>query len=59
MRAEQFSADCASVQLREVNASDTPEMRKLLVAHKTFFAKKRNVKKTLWPQALLHRSPHA
>lgn len=33
------------MQLREINAEDTPEMRALLAERKAFFAKKRNVKK--------------
>ena len=45
MRAGQFSADYASMQLRDINAEDTPEMRALLAAHKAFFGKKRAVKK--------------
>ncbi len=45
MRAERFSADYASVQLREINAEDTPEMRALLAEHKALLSKKRTVKR--------------
>lgn len=45
MRAEQFSADYLSIQLREIGAEDTPDMRGALSAHKKFFSKKRNVKR--------------
>ncbi len=45
MRAERFSADYASVQLREINAEDTPEMRALLAEHKPLLSKKRTVKR--------------
>lgn len=45
MRAGQFSADYASMQLRDISAEDSPEMRALLASHKPFFSKKRNVKK--------------
>lgn len=45
MRAERFSADYASVQLREINAEDTPEMRAILAEHKALLSKKRTVKR--------------
>ena len=44
MRAKSFSADYASIQLREIGAQDTPELRRALADHKRFFAKKRNIK---------------
>ncbi|WP_144744503.1 BREX-1 system phosphatase PglZ type A [Enorma burkinafasonensis] len=44
-RAQAFSADYLSVQMRELNAADTPEMRNAFSAHKAFLAKKTNLKK--------------
>lgn len=44
-RSESFAADYASIQLRELNAVDTADMRAVLNAHRTMFAKKSNIKK--------------
>ncbi len=44
-RSQSFSADYASVQLRELGAPDTPEMREALQAHRAFLAKKTNMKR--------------
>lgn len=44
-RAQQFSADYVSVQMRELNATDTSQMRTAFTAHKAFLAKKTNLKK--------------
>lgn len=44
-RAASFAADYASIQLRELGAADTADMREVLRAHKAFFAKKTNIKK--------------
>lgn len=44
-RSPSFAADYASVQLRELGAADTADMRAVLRAHKAFFAKKTNIKK--------------
>ncbi len=44
-RAERFSADYASIQLRELGAPDTPEMRSALRARKAFLAKKTNARR--------------
>lgn len=46
-RSAGFSADYASVQLRELGAPDTTEMREALQAHRTFLAKKTNVKRIM------------
>lgn len=56
MRAERFSADYASVQLREINAEDTPEMRTLLAEHKALLSKKTHRQAPLRAAHLLHRS---
>ena len=45
VRAEQFSADYASIQMRELGAPDTREMRDALRSRKAFMAKKTNVKR--------------
>ena len=42
-----FSADYASIQLRELGAADTPEMRSELKARKRWLSKKTNVRKLL------------
>lgn len=47
VRSEQFSADYTSIQLRELGAPDTPEMRSALRARKAFLSKKTNVKRLL------------
>lgn len=44
-RSPSFAADYASIQLRELGAADTADMREVLRAHKAFFAKKTNIKK--------------
>lgn len=45
VRSEQFSADYASIQLRELGAPDTREMRDALRARKAFLSKKTNVRR--------------
>ena len=45
VRSEQFSADYASIQLRELGAPDVREMRDALRARKAFLSKKTNVKR--------------
>lgn len=44
-RAGQFAADYASVQLRELGAPDTSEMRSVLQAHRRFLSKRTVMKK--------------
>ena len=44
-RAAQFSADHASMQLNELNAADSPEMRETLARHRDFLSKKTNVRR--------------
>lgn len=44
-RAVQFAADYASMQLNTLNATDTPEMRAVLAAHRSFLGKKTVLKK--------------
>lgn len=56
VRAEQFSADYASIQLRELGAPDTREMRDALRGRKAFLAKKTNVRK-LCQLRESHRTP--
>lgn len=48
-----FAADYVSVQLREIGAVDSYEMRAAFESHKAFFAKRRNVTKL---NKLLHSS---
>lgn len=45
VRAQQFSADYVSIQLRELGAPDTREMRDALRARRTFLAKKTSLGK--------------
>lgn len=45
VRSTPFSADYASIQLRELGAADTPEMRSELKARKRWLSKKTNVRK--------------
>lgn len=52
-RCVPFAADYVSVQLREIGAVDSYEMRAALESHKAFFAKRRNVIKL---NKLLHSS---
>lgn len=47
VRSTPFSADYASIQLRELGAADTPEMRSELKARKRWLSKKTNVRKLL------------
>lgn len=47
VRSTPFSADYASIQLRELGAADTPEMRSELKARKRWLSKKANVQKLL------------
>lgn len=47
VRSMPFSADYASIQLRELGAADTPEMRFELKARKRWLSKKTNVRKLL------------
>lgn len=44
-RSASFAADYTSMQLRELNAADTREMREVLAAHKTQLAKKTVLRK--------------
>lgn len=52
-RCVPFAADYVSVQLREIGAVDSYEMRAALESHRAFFAKRRNVAKL---NKLLHSS---
>ena len=45
VRSQQFSADYVSIQLRELSAPDTREMRDALRAHRALLAKKRSLAK--------------
>ncbi len=47
VRSTPFSADYASIQLRELGAADTPEMRSELKARKRWLSKKTNLRKLL------------
>ena len=47
VRSTPFSADYASIQLRELGAADTPEMRSELKARKKWLSKRTNVRKLL------------
>lgn len=47
VRSTPFSADYASIQLRELGAADTPEMRSELKVRKRWLSKKTNVRKLL------------
>ncbi len=47
VRSTPFSADYASIQLRELGAADTPEMRSELKARKKWLSKKTHVRKLL------------
>ena len=47
VRSTPFSADYASIQLRELGAADTPEMRSELKARKRWLSKRTNVRKLL------------
>lgn len=47
VRSTPFSADYASIQLRELGAADTPEMRFELKARKRWLSKKTNARKLL------------
>lgn len=47
VRSTPFSADYASIQLRELGAADTPEMRSELKARKRWLSKRSNVRRLL------------
>ena len=47
VRSTSFSADYASIQLRELGAADTPEMRSELKARKRWLSKRANVRRLL------------
>lgn len=55
--ASAFSADFSSLQLRELNAPDTPQMRGTLQARKRFLGKKSNLKRLMKLQDA-YESPH-
>ncbi len=44
-RAAQFSADHTSMQLNDLGAADSPEMREALARHRAFLSKKTNVRR--------------
>lgn len=45
VRSAQFAADITAIQLRELNAPDTPELREALRTYRKLLSKKTNVKK--------------
>lgn len=56
-RSPQFAADYTAIQLRELGSPDTPALRDALRTHRSFLAKKTNIKKLVKLNGT-YQSPH-